>query len=80
MKAKYYWIKERCNPQLGTYYVPCGNLPVKKAKRMESSLYGCNTMLRFESEEAYNVELDRLKSAGERVHWDNVKPTGGEIK
>lgn len=69
MKSKYFWIKERHNPQLGKYYVPCGNLPVKEAKKKEKSLHGNNFMLRFPSEEAYRAELKRLCEAGERVSF-----------
>ena len=35
---KYWWIKERYNPQLGTYYIKYGNtLTVKQAKAMEDN-------------------------------------------
>jgi len=62
-----YWIKERRNPQTGTYYRACGKLPVKEGKLMASSLYGSNTMHRFESEAEYETEVARLKTAGERI-------------
>lgn len=62
-----FYIKERHNPQLGTYFVGCGKLLVKHAKKMESSLYGFNTMHRYESEQEYNFRLEELIDAGERV-------------
>ena len=63
-----YWIKERDNPQLGTYYVPCGQMTVKEAKKYERPLYGENTMHRFETVEAYIDEIHKLKSDGCKVN------------
>jgi hypothetical protein len=66
--GKYYWIKERYNPQYGTCYVACGNTyTVKDAKKAESPLYGENIMHKFDTEEEYNKEIKRLKEAGEHV-------------
>lgn len=67
MRQLSYWIKERCNPQLGTYYVACGQLTVAEAKRMERTIYGDNTMLRFATKELYDAKLDELRKAGKRV-------------
>lgn len=67
MKAKYFWIKERHNPQTGTYYVKYGRISAARAKKMEKALYGDNYMLRFDTEEAYNAKIEELKKAGERV-------------
>ncbi len=67
MKKKFY-IKERNNPQLGTYYVPMGELSKTAAKKHESPLYGDNTMLGYETEFAYEQAIKRLKQKGERVH------------
>lgn len=64
---KKYYIKERQNPQLGTYYVACGLLSKTAAKRKESGLYGFNIMHPFETEEAYNARLTELREAGESV-------------
>lgn len=67
--GKYYWIKERHNPQQGPYYVACGNTySVKNAKKIETPLYGDNIMHKFNSEQEYNNEIERLKKAGERVY------------
>ncbi len=66
--VKKFWIKERYNPQLGTYYVPCGQLSNTAARRQEKSLYGYNTMHEYDTEEEYNNEIARLKSSGENVH------------
>lgn len=68
MRSYPYWIKERYNPQLGTYYVACGQMSKTAARRMETrSLYGDNVMLRFETEDAYKSKLDALSKAGEKV-------------
>jgi len=69
MACKYFWIKERHNSQLGVYYVAYGNtLSVKDANAMESgSLYGDNYMHRFDTEEDYKKELERLRCAGKRI-------------
>lgn len=63
-----YWLKQRCNPQLGTYYVKCGQLTQKAAKQMEKSSYGDNYMLSFSSLEVYQAEIDKLTKNGEKVH------------
>jgi hypothetical protein len=60
VRVKYYWIKQRHNPQLGTYYVPQGALPIKDAKAMERSIYGDNVMLRYASKEAYETAVRML--------------------
>jgi hypothetical protein len=67
MKPKYWWIKERQNPQLGTYYVAMGPLSIQKAMRSERSLYGHNYMHKFESEAAYLNRVEWLKHNGYRV-------------
>jgi len=67
MATKYWWLKERDNPQLGTYWVACGKLSKTAAKRMEYSLYGCNIMHSFETETAYLERIEELKKQGERV-------------
>jgi len=68
MKCKYYWIKERHNPQLGVYYIPCGKMSVKEAKKMESSPYGDNYMHKFTSIGDYEAKIRELEALGERVH------------
>ncbi len=62
-----FWIKERDNPQLGTYWVACGQLSTAAAKRKESSLYGFNIMHRFDTEKAYKARLSKLRKSGERL-------------
>jgi len=42
--AKKFWLKQRHNPQLGTYWVKCGQLSVREAKSQERTLYGQNAM------------------------------------
>lgn len=64
---KKFWIKERENPQLGTYFIGEGRLSVAAAKRMEDTRYGTNIMHSFETGEAYRAELKRLLEAGENV-------------
>jgi len=61
MKAKYWWIKERDNPQLGVYYRGCGNMTVNEARQYESPLYGHNIMHRFDNEAAYKARCIELK-------------------
>lgn len=68
VKTTPYWIKERCNPQLGTYYVACGQLSRAEAKKKESALYGDNVMHRFATESQYLSKLSELKKKRERVH------------
>ena len=68
MKKPYpYWIKERHNPQLGVYYVPMGRLSKNAAILHESTLYGVNVMIRYETEEAYKAKLKELEESGERI-------------
>jgi len=67
MKQHPWWIKERFNPQLGTYYVACGQMSKTAAKRYEKPLYGDNVMHRFDAEADYKARLDELKKQGERV-------------
>ena len=62
-----YWIKERHNFQIGIYYVACGQLLVKEAKRKEKSLYGSNIMHRFNTEQSYRTELLRLSIDGQKI-------------
>lgn len=66
-RPKSWWIKERNNPQLGVYYVACGQLSWTEAKRNEKPLYGSNRMLQFASEADYNGALERLRKEGKRV-------------
>ena len=65
--TKKYYIKERNNPQLGIYYVKMGQMSKSEAREYDSSLYGFNTLLSFDTEEQYNTEIDRLRQNGERV-------------
>ena len=64
MAAKPYWIKQRYNPQIGTYYVACGRLGVREAKKKEGSLYGSNTMLRYETVEEYQAACAEFGVSG----------------
>lgn len=67
MTTKYYCIKERQNPQLGTYFVVQGQLTVKEAKRHENPLYGYNHMHKFKTRAEYEAKINELKKSGERV-------------
>ena len=62
MKPKFWWIKQRHNPQLGVYYVGLGNLSVKEALKHENSLYGSNVILKFNSQEDYESKLIEVNS------------------
>jgi hypothetical protein len=64
---KPYWIKERHNPQLGVYYVACGQMSETAAKAYERSKYADNTMHRFDDEASYLARLAELRKDGERV-------------
>ena len=66
-RQRQWWIKERDNPQLGTYWVACGQLSKTAARRIEGSLYGMNLMHGYDTEEAYNARLAQLRKSGERV-------------
>ncbi len=66
-KRTKFWIKQRDNPQLGTYYVPMGQMAKADAKKCESPLYGSNSMLSFDTEEDYRAKIAELKLSGERV-------------
>jgi hypothetical protein len=62
-----YWIKERYNPQLGTYYVACGQLSKKEAKRHERSIYGDNIMHEYCTQTDYEAKLAQLRQLGKQV-------------
>jgi hypothetical protein len=68
MKQLKYWIKERINPQLGTYYVACGQMTKSNAKARGRALYGENIMHQFDTKEAYLARLDDLFDKGESVY------------
>ena len=67
MITKLYYIKERHNPQLGTYYVTMGQLSKREAKRNENSIYGDNYMLGYQTEEEYKKAISDLKQRGFRI-------------
>jgi hypothetical protein len=60
-REKPFWIKQRYNPQLGIYYVPCGQLSKTKAKKMENSLYGSNVMHSYPDEKTYQEALVEIQ-------------------
>ena len=69
MRIKPWWIKERHNPQLGVYYVACGQMSKTAARRMETgTLYGENVMLRFETEHDYLAKIGELHNQGHNIH------------
>lgn len=65
--GKKFYIKERRNPQIGVYYVACGQLTKAKAKQAERSIYGDNFMLAFDTESAYLDCLSELRASGKHV-------------
>lgn len=65
---KMWWIKERRNPQRGTYFVGCGKMFKKDAKDHEDALYGRNIMRPYETKAEYETELSRLRQLGHQVH------------
>jgi hypothetical protein len=57
-----YYIKERHNPQFKEpYYVACGKLSAKEAKKKEDSLYGFNIMLSYKTEKEYKEACEKFK-------------------
>lgn len=64
---KLFYIKERHNPQLGVYYVGCGQMTKNDAKKAETPLYGMNIMHPYETEAEYLEEICKLKEAGKIV-------------
>lgn len=63
-----FYIKERENPQFKKpYYVACGKLTKKEAKKKENSLYGYNIMLSYKTEEEYINALNTFKKEGYNV-------------
>lgn len=67
MRAYPYWIKERHNPQLGTYYVAMGQMSKTAAKKHENAIHGDNVMHRFDTEAEYLKRGEELMKAGERL-------------
>jgi hypothetical protein len=68
MKLKKWWIKERYNPQLGTYWVPMGQMSETQARRHEAPTYGDNTMHPFGTEAEYNAKIAELRLSNQRIH------------
>jgi len=61
--TKKFYIKERHNPQFkNPYYIGCGKLSPKEAKAKETSTYGTNYMLPYDTEEEYETALNDFKS------------------
>ncbi len=65
-----HWIKERYNPQSGTYYVLCGKITKKRAEAMEDTAYGSNTLHPFDTKEEYDTRIQDLKMAGETIYCE----------
>ena len=57
---KYWWIKERKDPQLGTYYIPMGQMSMNDAYKMQKSINMFNTMLNFDSKNEYDKKVEEL--------------------
>lgn len=64
----FYWIKERENPQTGTYFVAMGQMETEAALDHEKTIYGKNTMHRFLTEAEYEGRLKQLEKQNERVY------------
>lgn len=62
-----YWIKERHNTQLGIYYIACGKLAAKEAKKMNHTAYGQNVMLGFDTKKEYETKIAQLVKNGHSV-------------
>lgn len=62
---KLWYIGRRDNPQLSKpYYKAYGQLPKSDVKKKEDCAYGSMTLTSYETEEAYNKALDKLKEDG----------------
>lgn len=58
MKSKFWYIKERHNPQFDKpYYRALGNISKLEASRHENTLYGYNILLKYDNEKDYNDAL-----------------------
>lgn len=66
---KKYYIKERHNPQLGTYYVALGQLSKKEAKKAKDSIYGYNIIIEFDNLNDYYLAIEEYKESGFSVHY-----------
>ena len=64
---KLFYVKERSNPQCGTYWVAEGQLSKAEAKAKTKTLYGSNTMHSFSTQELYAAFLAQLRADGKRV-------------
>lgn len=62
--TKYWWIKERDDPQLGAYYTACGYLTVEEANRNLNPAYGSNTMLKYRTKKEYEAAIKKLVALG----------------
>lgn len=66
-----YYIKKRFNPQFDKpYFITCGKLTAKEAKKKEKPIYGMNIMLPFNTQKEYDAEIERLKKDGFTVNHD----------
>lgn len=62
MKGKYFYIKERFNPQFDkTAYYALGNISKADAQNHFYSLYGYNNILRFSTKKEY---VEKCKELG----------------
>lgn len=72
-KPKFFWIKERHNPQLGIYRVAMGRMSVADARSHEQAIYGSNTMLRYGSIEEYEAACDKLAASRNSLERGSLK-------
>lgn len=60
MAGKYWWIKERDNPQFkNPYFIAYGRISIAKARKMETALYGRNYMHKFDTKDEYLAAVKR---------------------
>ena len=63
MIGKFYWLKERHNPQFKKpYWKACGQITAKAAKAKEASIYGDTYMHEFVTKEEYEKKISELKN------------------
>lgn len=66
-KNQLYYIGERCNPQLATYYRAYGQLPKNQVKKKEDCAYGTMTLTSYETKDLYEAKLKELSEGGARI-------------
>ena len=63
-----FYIRQRYNPQVGTFFVPSGQLTYAEARHAETRcIYGANKMLSFITKKDYEAAIAVLRAEGNCV-------------